>query len=268
MLEPVPLRKTQRPPVIPDKVDTRRKDAVVYLADVYAGGGLAGVPRGTVKQLRLFAFDYGYQGLANHTYIGIEGPVGRAPDPGHGPGRAGRLGRVPGAGQHADRRAAAGRGRQGPAAHAELVRGHAGREPLVRRLPRAHDRRAADPADRGRQESAAGDPAVVRPGPRLQLRPRGPAGARPVLRRLPQRRAVRRAAAVRSAAGQRADVQPRLSGAAEVRPPARSGERLPHVPARRVPRRHQPADPDAGTKATTASSSTARPTSGSTRGST
>ena len=32
------------------------------------------MPRGTVKQLRLFAFDYGYQGLANHTYIGIEGP--------------------------------------------------------------------------------------------------------------------------------------------------------------------------------------------------
>jgi formylglycine-generating enzyme required for sulfatase activity len=42
--------------------------------DVYTGGGLEGVPRDTVKQLRLFAFDYGYQGLANHTYIGIEGP--------------------------------------------------------------------------------------------------------------------------------------------------------------------------------------------------
>jgi len=74
MLEPVPLRKTQRPRVIPDRIDTRRKDAVVHLSDVYMGGGLAGVPRGTVKQLRLFAFDYGYHGLANHTYIGIEGP--------------------------------------------------------------------------------------------------------------------------------------------------------------------------------------------------
>ncbi|MBL7043590.1 MAG: SUMF1/EgtB/PvdO family nonheme iron enzyme [Pirellulaceae bacterium] len=74
MLEPVPLRKTQRPRIIPDRIDTRRKDAVVHLSDVYMGGGLAGVPRGTVKQLRLFAFDYGYQGLANHTYIGIEGP--------------------------------------------------------------------------------------------------------------------------------------------------------------------------------------------------
>lgn len=73
-LEPIPLRKTPRPPIIPDKVDTSSKDAVVYMNDVYIGGGLDGVPRGTVKQLRLFAFDYGYQGLANHTYIGIEGP--------------------------------------------------------------------------------------------------------------------------------------------------------------------------------------------------
>lgn len=74
MLEPVPLRKTDRPRIIPDKVDLTQKEATVYLTDVYMGGGLAGVPRGTVKQLRIFGFDYGYQGLANHTYIGIEGP--------------------------------------------------------------------------------------------------------------------------------------------------------------------------------------------------
>ena len=74
MLEPVPLRRTKRPKIIADKVNTSTKEAVVYLNDVYAGGGLKGVPRGTVKRLRLFAFDYGYQRLANHTYIGIEGP--------------------------------------------------------------------------------------------------------------------------------------------------------------------------------------------------
>ena len=74
MLEPVPLRKTERPPVIPDRVDLSRTDAIVQLSDVYAGGGLRGVERGTVKRLRLFAFDYGYQNLANHTYVGVEGP--------------------------------------------------------------------------------------------------------------------------------------------------------------------------------------------------
>lgn len=74
MLEPVPLRKTQRPPIIPEKVDLTRRDAVVQLTDIYAGDGLGDIPRGTVKKLRVFAFDYGYQRLANHTYIGIEGP--------------------------------------------------------------------------------------------------------------------------------------------------------------------------------------------------
>jgi hypothetical protein len=74
MLEPVPLRKTERPPIIPDRVDLSRTDAIVQLSDVYAGRGLRGVERGTVKRLRLFAFDYGYQNLANHTYIGVEGP--------------------------------------------------------------------------------------------------------------------------------------------------------------------------------------------------
>jgi len=74
VLEPVPLRPTERPPVVPERIDPDRRDATVYLSDVYQGGGLKGVARGTVKKLRLFAFDYGYQGLANHTYIGIEGP--------------------------------------------------------------------------------------------------------------------------------------------------------------------------------------------------
>ena len=74
MLEPVPFRKTKRPPVIPEQVDLTRKDAVVHVSDVYTGGGLKRVPRGTVKKLRLFSFDYGYHRLANHTYIGREGP--------------------------------------------------------------------------------------------------------------------------------------------------------------------------------------------------
>ncbi|MCF7958221.1 MAG: SUMF1/EgtB/PvdO family nonheme iron enzyme, partial [Phycisphaerae bacterium] len=74
MLEPVPFRKTKRPPVIPERVDLSRKDAVVYMSDIYTGDGLKRVPRGTVKKLRLFAFDYGYHNLANHTYIGNEGP--------------------------------------------------------------------------------------------------------------------------------------------------------------------------------------------------
>ena len=72
--EPVPLVKRERPPAIPDRVDLSRKDAVVYLHDIYSGPGLAGVPRGTVKRLRVAAYNFGYPGLAGPDKIGCGGP--------------------------------------------------------------------------------------------------------------------------------------------------------------------------------------------------
>ncbi len=74
LFEPIPLTKTPRPPVIPDRVDLKRQDAVVYLHDVYAGPGLAGVPRGTVKKLRVVAYHFGYPGMAGPDKIGCGGP--------------------------------------------------------------------------------------------------------------------------------------------------------------------------------------------------
>jgi formylglycine-generating enzyme required for sulfatase activity len=72
--EPIPVKKTPRPPVIPDRVDPDRDDAVVYLHDVYAGPGLAGVPRGLVKRLRIVGYHYGYPGMAGPDKIGRGGP--------------------------------------------------------------------------------------------------------------------------------------------------------------------------------------------------
>ncbi|HUT33611.1 MAG TPA: SUMF1/EgtB/PvdO family nonheme iron enzyme [Planctomycetota bacterium] len=72
LFEPIPLRRTPRPPVVPDKVNPARKDAVVYLLDVYAGDGLKGVPRGTVKALRVFEWHYAYQGIGGHQCVGVE----------------------------------------------------------------------------------------------------------------------------------------------------------------------------------------------------
>jgi formylglycine-generating enzyme required for sulfatase activity len=72
--EPIPLIKTPHPPAIPDRVDLKRQDAVVYLHDVYAGPGLAGVPRGTVKKLRIVAYHFGYPGMAGPDKIGCGGP--------------------------------------------------------------------------------------------------------------------------------------------------------------------------------------------------
>ena len=74
IFEPIPLRKTPKPPVIPDRVDLSKDYATVYLNDVYFGGGLRGVPRGTIKKLRLFEFHYAYPRMGGHIHIGIDGP--------------------------------------------------------------------------------------------------------------------------------------------------------------------------------------------------
>jgi len=72
LFEPVPFRKTPRPPTIPDKVNLRRKDALVMVQDVYAGPGLAGIPRGKVKKLRVFTYTFGYRGMGGHNCFGVE----------------------------------------------------------------------------------------------------------------------------------------------------------------------------------------------------
>lgn len=75
LLEPIPLRRTPRPRVIPDKVDLTEKEATVYLSDIYAGGGLQGVPRGTVKKLRVFTYHYAYQNMGGLLgVVGMDGP--------------------------------------------------------------------------------------------------------------------------------------------------------------------------------------------------
>ncbi len=75
LLEPVPLAKRPKPPVIQDKVQPDNKDALVYMEDVYSGPGLKGVPRGTVKAMRLFTYHFGYQKLAGIDHrVGADGP--------------------------------------------------------------------------------------------------------------------------------------------------------------------------------------------------
>ena len=74
LFEPIPLAKSPKPPAIPDRVDLERDDAVVYLDDVYAGPGLVGVPRGTIKKLRIVAYHFGYPGMAGPDKIGCGGP--------------------------------------------------------------------------------------------------------------------------------------------------------------------------------------------------
>jgi formylglycine-generating enzyme required for sulfatase activity len=79
LLEPIPLRPRPVPPVIPDRVRPEASEGLVYLADVYAGPGLRGVPRGAVKELRLFTYNYVYRhtsrrGFGHLATPGVDGP--------------------------------------------------------------------------------------------------------------------------------------------------------------------------------------------------
>jgi formylglycine-generating enzyme required for sulfatase activity/cytochrome c553 len=75
LLEPLPVQKRPAPPVIPDRVDPASRDARVYLADIYSGPGLAGIPRGEVRALRVFTYVYGYRGMGGlYGTVGMNGP--------------------------------------------------------------------------------------------------------------------------------------------------------------------------------------------------
>jgi len=75
LFEPIPLRPTRRPPVIPDHVDLDRQDAVVYLSDVYAGEAMEGIPRGTVRALRIVSYHFLYPNMGGpQGVVGMEGP--------------------------------------------------------------------------------------------------------------------------------------------------------------------------------------------------
>ncbi|MDO4558423.1 MAG: SUMF1/EgtB/PvdO family nonheme iron enzyme, partial [Planctomycetia bacterium] len=75
MFEPIPLRRTERPPELVDRVDLTDPEAEVFIADIYAGDGLRGVPRGVVKSLRVISYQFAYQGMGAEPYsVGLDGP--------------------------------------------------------------------------------------------------------------------------------------------------------------------------------------------------
>ncbi len=72
LLEAIPFMPRPRPPVIPDRSVKGRKTCSVHIADIYMGDGLKGVPRGTVKQLRLFTYHYAYHRTGGHSTVGLD----------------------------------------------------------------------------------------------------------------------------------------------------------------------------------------------------
>ncbi|MCF7955249.1 MAG: SUMF1/EgtB/PvdO family nonheme iron enzyme, partial [Phycisphaerae bacterium] len=70
--EPVLLAKQTRPPVIPDRVIDGEKEATAFISDIYKGRGMEGVPRGSVKSLRVFRYEYSPRNMGGHYAMGME----------------------------------------------------------------------------------------------------------------------------------------------------------------------------------------------------
>jgi len=56
--QPIPLQPRPVPHRRPSMVDYTRTEGAYYMQDVYVGPGLEGVPRGTIKKLRVIALDW------------------------------------------------------------------------------------------------------------------------------------------------------------------------------------------------------------------
>ena len=72
---PVPLAARPEPAPRPTQVDPTKDHGTCYVQDVYAGPGLAGVERGTIKRLRVVALEFRAAGVGKN---GNGGPAGGA----------------------------------------------------------------------------------------------------------------------------------------------------------------------------------------------
>jgi len=73
--QPIPLSPRPRPHVRPEMVDYRKAGGTYYVQDVYAGRSLEGIPRGTVKKLRVVEIQFRAAGIRSNRN---EGPAGAA----------------------------------------------------------------------------------------------------------------------------------------------------------------------------------------------
>ena len=72
-MTPIPLRPRPKPPVIPSRVDPASDEATIYMADVYAGPGLKGFPRGSIRRLRIGSHHYRFAGNGDTRASSLEG---------------------------------------------------------------------------------------------------------------------------------------------------------------------------------------------------
>ncbi len=73
--QPVPLAPRAVPHKRPSLVNYREGDAVVFMHDVYAGAGLPGIQRGTIRKLRVVTMEFRAAGIGSNSN---RGPAGGA----------------------------------------------------------------------------------------------------------------------------------------------------------------------------------------------
>jgi hypothetical protein len=73
--QPFPLVARPRPALRPSVVDYRKTTGTFYVQDVYAGPGLAGIPRGAIKKLRVVGLEFRAAVIGGN---GSRGPGGAA----------------------------------------------------------------------------------------------------------------------------------------------------------------------------------------------
>jgi len=71
LFEPIPRMPRPTPPVLADRTIDGAPMAV-YCSDIHGGRGLAGIPRGKVKRLRVFSYHFGYIRSGGHESCGLE----------------------------------------------------------------------------------------------------------------------------------------------------------------------------------------------------
>lgn len=69
----IPVMPTRQPVTRPSEVDWNQHSGTFYVQDVYAGPGLEGVPRGTIKRLRVVALEFRAAGVSKNFNRGVAG---------------------------------------------------------------------------------------------------------------------------------------------------------------------------------------------------
>jgi len=75
-MKPIPVMRRAVPPVRPSTVDYRRQTGTYVMQDVYVGPGLKGIPRGTVKRLRVVELRFREMDIGHNESSGAGGNAG------------------------------------------------------------------------------------------------------------------------------------------------------------------------------------------------